>query len=400
MLVSVIVPIYNREAELEKCILSIVNQTYRDLEIILVDDGSTDSSLEICQKYAALDERIHIVHKENGGLISARKAGLQEATGEYVAHVDGDDWVDAEYIETLVNAADFGTVDVVVAGFISEYTDGHIQRVCCAMPCGLYDKEKMKMEIYPVMMNLNADGRDEINPSQCCKMFRRKIALEKQMLVDSRQRCDEDTSCVYPILLSANSIRIIDACLYHYVRRENSISTRGTAPISYFDAVKYMYKRLKEDFLQYEEHEQLLLQLEEVVSRRIVVGMKKYYSLLMNQYMFPYELINKGSKVVLYGAGVIGRSFYKQITKNKFCEIIAWVDRNYENIDIPYAVIKNPKAILQEKYDYVVVCLKERQIAEKAMDELKIMGIAEDRILWKEDYAAALDVRIDDPICR
>lgn len=394
-MVSVLVPVYNREAEIEKCILSIVNQTYRNLEIILVDDGSTDNSLEICQKYAAVDGRIKVIHKENGGLISARKAGVQAAAGEYVAHIDGDDWVEAEYIETLVNASDLGTVDVVIAGFVCEYVDGRTEEVCNARPCGLYNKEEMKKSIYPVLMNGNADGYNEIYPSQWSKLFRRTLALEKQMMVDNEQKCDcdEDTVCVYPILLSANSIRIIDACQYHYVRRIDSLSTYGTAAATYFDAVKYMYHRLKDEFLQYEEKDILMLQLEGILSTRIATGLKRYYSFLTNQYLFPYELIGQGSRIVLYGAGAVGRNFYKQILKNHYCEVILWVDKGYERIDIPYAEIKNPEIMLRGGYDYVVVCLKGRQLAERVINSLKDMGISEDKIIWKEDYKIDLDVR-------
>lgn len=151
MLVSVIVPIYNRERELEKCIMSILNQTYRELEIILVDDGSTDSSLEICQKYAAMDKRVKVIHKENGGLISARKAGLLAAGGKYIAHIDGDDWVEEAYIEELVKATDFGTIDVAIAGFVSEET-GSVRKVPNACPCGLYLQKEIKELIYPILM--------------------------------------------------------------------------------------------------------------------------------------------------------------------------------------------------------------------------------------------------------
>lgn len=395
MLVSVIVPIYNREEELEKCILSIINQSYKSLEIILVDDGSTDSSLDICQKYAAIDKRIVIIHKENGGLVSARKAGIQKAGGVYVAPVDGDDWIEKEYIETLVHATDSGKVDVIIDGVFYEYIDGSTEKVCSARPCGLYDKEAMKKDIYPLMLKGTRDGYNEIHPSQIGKLFRRELVLEKQMLVDSRQKCDEDTACVYPVLLSAESIRIIDACQYHYVKREGSISSSGTGAIAYFDAVKFVHKRLKEEFMQYEEKEQLLLQLEQLVSQRIAIGMKKYYSVLINQYIFPYGLVAQGAKVVLYGAGGVGRCFYRQLMKDKYCEIISWVDKNYQTVDISYVEVKAPQIILQEKYDYVVVCLQNRKSAQTVISNLKSMGVAEEKIIWKEDYKADMDIRFD-----
>ncbi len=150
-LVSVIVPIYNIEDEIGKCIESIISQTYRNLEIILVDDGSTDKSLSICHKYAADDKRIKVIHKKNGGLVSARKAGMQAASGPYVAHIDGDDWVEEGYIETLVNGTDSGNVDVVIAGFLVESVDGSVEKIQNKVESGLYDKEDIKQFIYPVL---------------------------------------------------------------------------------------------------------------------------------------------------------------------------------------------------------------------------------------------------------
>ena len=96
MMVSVIVPVYNISGYLERCLQSILSQTYVDLEIILVDDGSEDSSGQICDQYAEIDNRIRVIHKKNGGLVSARKAGVSAASGDYVVWVDGDDWIEPD----------------------------------------------------------------------------------------------------------------------------------------------------------------------------------------------------------------------------------------------------------------------------------------------------------------
>lgn len=101
-LVSVIVPVYNVEKYMRKCIDSIINQTYTNLEIILVDDGALDRSGEICDEYAQIDPRIKVLHKKNGGLASARNAGIKIATGEYISYIDSDDWVETEFIEMLL----------------------------------------------------------------------------------------------------------------------------------------------------------------------------------------------------------------------------------------------------------------------------------------------------------
>ena len=114
-LVSIIVPIYKVEPYLRRCLDSIVNQTYTNLEIILVDDGSPDGCPQICDEYAAKDNRRVVIHKENGGLSDARNAGLDSCKGEYVSFVDSDDWVDEKYIEILLNLATKENADVAKA---------------------------------------------------------------------------------------------------------------------------------------------------------------------------------------------------------------------------------------------------------------------------------------------
>lgn len=116
MKISIIVPIYNVEKYISKCIDSIINQTYRDLEIILVDDGSPDKCGIICDKYASFDKRIIVIHKQNGGLSSARNAGLDVATGSYVGFVDSDDWIESTMYEEMISMFDNDGVDLVECG--------------------------------------------------------------------------------------------------------------------------------------------------------------------------------------------------------------------------------------------------------------------------------------------
>ena len=112
--ISVIVPVYNTEQYLHRCIDSILAQTYTDFELLLIDDGSKDNSGKICNEYAAKDSRVRVFHKENGGVSSARNIGLDNAKGGWISFVDSDDWISTEYLENLFNAVD-NTVDLVVA---------------------------------------------------------------------------------------------------------------------------------------------------------------------------------------------------------------------------------------------------------------------------------------------
>ncbi len=116
-LVSVIVPIYEVQDYLERCIKSIIEQTYKNIEIILVDDGSKDGCPEICDRYAKKDSRITVIHKENGGVISARRVGIQAANGEFIQLVDGDDWIAKEMVAKLISCMIENKVDLVICSY-------------------------------------------------------------------------------------------------------------------------------------------------------------------------------------------------------------------------------------------------------------------------------------------
>lgn len=121
--ISVVVPVYNVEQYLEKCVNSIINQTYKNLEIILVDDGATDKSGKLCDELAKLDNRIMVYHKKNGGLSDARNYGVERATGDYIGFVDGDDYIDAEMYEKLYEAIKKENVDVAECNLKIIYSD-------------------------------------------------------------------------------------------------------------------------------------------------------------------------------------------------------------------------------------------------------------------------------------
>lgn len=125
--VSIIIPVYNAEEHLAKCINSVLSQTEKNIEIILIDDGSQDSSLDICQNYAKQDERIRVIHQDNAGVSAARNQGLEVASGEYLGFVDSDDWIEKDMYERLLNEAEKNDADVVMCDAKMVYSDGEIQ---------------------------------------------------------------------------------------------------------------------------------------------------------------------------------------------------------------------------------------------------------------------------------
>lgn len=144
--VSVIIPVYNVGNFLKQCLDSVANQTLPDFQVIVVDDGSTDGSGKICDGYAALDSRFIVIHKINGGLASARLAGAEKATGDYIINVDGDDYLEKDMLKSLYDAAITNDCDVAVCGFNRILPDGSIQKVGYKLS-GVYDRQRIKKGI-------------------------------------------------------------------------------------------------------------------------------------------------------------------------------------------------------------------------------------------------------------
>ena len=140
--ISIIIPVYNVEPYIEKCLESVLDQTYKEFECILVNDGSTDKSGQICDRFAAIDSRIRIIHKKNGGLVSARKTGLKEASGQFIGCVDPDDWIEKDYFENLIKAQQETGADIV-AGNHCRDVGSSSYTVYNKLPAGIYDREKI-----------------------------------------------------------------------------------------------------------------------------------------------------------------------------------------------------------------------------------------------------------------
>ena len=159
ILVSVIVPVYNVENYIEKCLESIVNQTYKNLQIILVDDGSTDKSGEICDKYVKMDERVEVIHKENNGLVSARKSGIVRAKGIYTVNVDGDDWIETDAIEKYVMISNKYHPDIIMV--TSHYNDYEASQniINRYHQEGLVNYTEYEMNIFPYFLEDDDNGR-------------------------------------------------------------------------------------------------------------------------------------------------------------------------------------------------------------------------------------------------
>ena len=210
-MISVIIPVYNLEKYLVRCIESIIGQTYKNLEIILIDDGSTDTSGEICDRYAKKDIRIQVIHKKNGGLVSARNAGLEAAAGEYVGFVDGDDYVEPDMFEQMYKKVLEYPYDIVMCDVSCRYPNKSLE-IKSGMTddkksMGLQDRKEIILSSYAVVWN---------------QIYKKELITEDKFFV--KDLWYEDVLFIYKLFPYINSVGVVNKKLYNYVQRQNSIT--------------------------------------------------------------------------------------------------------------------------------------------------------------------------------
>lgn len=203
-LISVIVPVYNAERWIKKCIFSILRQTYHNIEIILVDDGSKDKSLTICKNFAKTDTRIRIISKENGGVSSARNAGLLSAKGEYITFVDSDDFLASNAIGVMAKVIEQSKADFCVG------------QIIYLSPVGNVHQNRVKNRVCKrIDMSEFCDFLDGMDTGPCGKLFKRSVIKQNNIMFDESVHMGEDTIFFYDYLRACNVIASVDGDVYY-----------------------------------------------------------------------------------------------------------------------------------------------------------------------------------------
>lgn len=242
---SVIVPVYNVEQYLERCVDSILNQTVKELEIILVDDGSTDNSGSMCDAYAAEHANIRVHHKSNGGLTTAWKAGLDLATGRYVGFVDSDDWIDADMYERMLTLAEQEDADVTVCGLVFDFEDPKIPKrnEISNFKKEVYGRADLEA-LFPTLINDGYFFGRTLQPARVTKLFRRSLLQANVQFCDDKVAVGEDLQITFPVLLDTKKLCVVQNFYpYHYWINNKSIT--GQYDSSYIEKVKLLSSRLQ-----------------------------------------------------------------------------------------------------------------------------------------------------------
>ncbi len=239
-LFSIIVPVYQVERYIRKCIDSILKQDFSDFELLLIDDGSFDKCPEICDEYKKLDSRVRVYHKKNEGLVKARETGMEKARGVYIGFVDGDDWVEKGWLKEASEITYSYYPDIIS---FNTYLNFSNKEICVPLvvETGFYDKRALEKQIYPVMLyNKKVDFYNfGVYPSVSNKLIKKKIIWNNRCK-DERITMGEDAACIYASLLEAQSLFVMEKYYYHY--RQNMTSMTKAYDKNRFLKYQYLLK--------------------------------------------------------------------------------------------------------------------------------------------------------------
>lgn len=369
-LISIVVPIYQIDRYIGICIESLLNQTYDNLEIILVDDGSPDRCPEICDLYASKDARIKVIHKENGGLVSARKAGLLSATGKYVGYVDGDDWVGAGFVEALYTAISTADADIAAGGF-SRDLFARTAHFTDKMPCGVYEGDRLD-DLRSKMISLGDFFRIGVSTYVWNKLFKRELLLQVQLPVDNAISIGEDAAVTYPAIMLAKRLVITDTCAYHYRQREDSMLKKVASFASDAKKLKYLYDYMFKFASEQDAKYHLPDQVDDFV---LGICMMRSGSLSS----FGNEI--QGKKVAIYSAGTFGQQLYNKLSQSSLCTLVNWVDDDYWEYRRCCLDVNPVESLSKGGFDYVLVATLDNVLKESIATRLMDCGVKKSKIL-------------------
>lgn len=429
--ISVIIPVYNAEEYLEECLNSVLGQSMKEIEVICINDGSTENSLNILKQFRGRDERVHIISQDNESAGAARNRGLEIARGEYLSFLDADDFFESHMLSTAYEKAKKYEADIVV--FRSNQFDEK-KKSYCESTWTIKDQYIPNIDVFS-HKDVKENFFDCFIGWTWDKLFRTKFIRENNIFFQN-QKSINDLLFVYSALSKAERISIVQEILVHKrINNSNSISTnysKSKTWTCFYQALLGLkkqliqwgiFKELERDYINYalkfslwnlgkfkntEVYENLYNALKNEWFKELGVTdynysyfydrtnyerLKDICSMTCSEYerkeivrnmsgmfLFPFELVDKFSKIVLYGAGKVGCAYYRQIQYTKYCEVTAWVDRDYEKLN---GGIENPDIILQREFDYVVIAINDKYIAEDIIGKLRAMGIDEKRIIWR-----------------
>ena len=375
--ISIIVPVYNTEKYLEKCLDSICNQSYKELEIILVECASKDESRAICRKYRNIDSRIVLLEFDfDKGIAWARKEGIDRATGEYFLFVDGDDWIENTTCEKMLTMAKTSKADVVLCSFYRDKPNekSSVNEICLQKP-GVYTDTDLKIFIN----NMIGESTFTVNGAPWSKLYSASlINILLKYYDDTIKQYGDDWEIVFPALVNAKTIYVSDEAFYHAVCREGSASKRRHD--EWYDYMNKTFRLLRKVFSDSIYGDVLVNKLEQIYMGEILAGIK-----MVTDFEFPMWYLDKvdyKKRTIIYGAGEIGINCYRQF-QVAGCDmnVKAWVDKYKYGKKLLEKDIEPVSVIDTKEYDQIIIANNSNEISNEIKQYLIGMGVDQEKIV-------------------
>ena len=368
--ISIIVPVYNSGFYVQECIDSLCKQTFSNIEIILVEDGSTDDSSLICERASKKDSRITCIHNaNNSGPVYSRKIGFQRSQGQYIGFVDSDDWVEHDMYEKLYRAIKTENVDISMCARYED-SENDSKKVYHGIKPGKYEKKQLEDEVYPTMIVNNGFFEWGIFPGLWDKLFKRDCIENFLLSVPDSIRMGDDAVCTFPCVLNANSIYILDKCLYHYRQTLSSLVRRcvnvEVERKRFKTLYRYGHSVMKND--TYDIRNQWLKYcLFLMIPRADVL----YRDLDKNEFLFPFPKVGKGSRIIIYGMGLWGQRLNSWVRLTNFCKVVGLADRNYKSLRKQGLEVDPIDEIINTEHDMIVVTASYEKTRNAIINDLR-----------------------------
>lgn len=451
--VSVIIPTYNAEKYIIQCIDSIINQTYSNIEIICIDDGSTDSTITIISQYIESDSRIQLLKQEHQYAGQARNLGMKHASGKYLLFLDADDFFNESMIEKAVLDAEKTQSDIVIwDGQIYDTQSGEVSSTDWMLNTSYLSENRTfsAQEISNYLYQFTSSNLWN-------KLFRNEFIMEQGIIFQQTKRAN-DVYFTSMALASAKTISILEDKLVFY-RVNNQDSLQGSNKkdtVHFYEALYFAQEELKrrglypvfeqsfcnlclvhcinelndrktgEDFVViYQQLKNIIFEKLHLTSKDQDFYYRENYSNLFNKiqsksavdflfdqwqesmrdydknhlkhekqcseyieqlkekiWRFPYEKIKKGSKVIIYGSGNIGKDYYNQLETTGFCNVILWVDKQFEQYRKACLKVETPDKIFGCDFDYLIIAIRNKEVQEEVRSYLLRNNLKEEKIIY------------------
>ncbi len=363
MVLSVIVPIYNACSTLNRCIDSIVNQSFSDLEIVLINDGSDDESGSLCKEYVKKDRRVVYVEQENMGVDEARKKGVTLACGDYITFVDADDYLELNTYEKLIKGMSSEQVDIIAFDVVEE-TDSSTKPLCNMVPEGVYYEMELREKIYPKMLSIPPFFSFGILPSVYSKLFRQAFLCKIDVQTDGSIAFGEDAAFVFQTLAFAKSLQVQKCKGYHYTRSDgNSLTWKPQGD----ELICRLQESMKEGFQRADILDVMQHQLKEYI---IFIRLLKAPQTVKKVSEF-FE--RKNGRIALYGAGGFGQAIFHEYQNR----VSLWIDRDYEKYGFLNSKVSTVEDLNNrtDEYNEIYIAIINETLCKQIKEDLLRKGI-------------------------